>query len=199
MKSKNNIGIVCMLLLAGFLGSCKEEPSYDEVLKEELAREVRFDSVAYGVKLGMTYDDFKWRCLLQNRNGIFKPNSTGDAVQLTFTEGFAFPVHFEFFPADIKGEYEPVTKYDATIRYRDYSSFNKEMSMEKLVKETTRFFENGYGGREFIPIANEKDPWVKYNFVKVDGNRKITLVPVYMGSELIIRFEDLAADKKNPG
>lgn len=198
MRSITKIGISCSVILTGLLVSCMgSEPSYAEMEQEEMAKNIRFDSIAYGVNLGMTYDDFKWRCLLQNRDGVFKPNASGDAVQLRFTKGFKYPVHFEFFPADIEGEYDPILKYNATTRYVDYSGYNKEMSMENLVKETKTFFEKGYGGREFIAIPNENDPWIKNNFVKIDGNRKITLTPVYMGSELIITFEDLKAISGN--
>ena len=181
-----------LFILVVLLFSCTPETSYDEIVKEELARGVRFDSVAHGINLGMTFNDFKRICFLQNREGVFKPNSGGHAVQLTITDGFRYPVYFEFFPADIIGQYDTIVKYDASIKYKNYSNFNEEMNIERLVKETIAFFEEGYQGRSFIGIPNTKDPWVKSDFVKVDGNRKITLLPVYMGIELIIEFEDLS-------
>lgn len=196
MPLKTNIYLGIILVVTGFLNSCGTKPSYDEIIKEELAREIRFDSIAYGVELGMTFDDFKWRCLLQNRDGIFKPNATSDAVQITFTDGFEYPVNLEFFPADIQGEHEPIAKYTASLRYEGYSNFNKKMTMENLVKETIGFFENGYEGRKFIAVPNEKDPWIKNNYVKIDGNRKITLTPIYMGGELNVTFEDLKKASK---
>ncbi len=196
MLSKINLLSLVTLLSTVLMVSCGSEPTYDEVVKAELARTERFDSIAYGVNLGMTFDDFKWRCLLQNRAGVFKPNSTSNAVQLTFEEGFSYPVHFEFFPADITGQYDIIEKYDATIKYRDFSQYNKEMSMEKLVKETINYFQKGYGGRNFFKVPKKGDPWVKYNYVKIDGNRKIILIPIYMGSELIVKFEDLDPIKK---
>lgn len=184
---------ILQIIWVVFLVSCIPEASYEEIVKEELARGIRFDSVAHGINLGMTFDDFKWICLLQNREGVFRPNASSNAVQLTFTDPFSFPVHFEFFPENIKGQYDTIRKYSASIKYKDYSSYNEEMTMQNLVKETMAFFEEGYQGREFISVSNTNDPWVKSNFVKVDGNRKISLSPVYMGSELNIEFEDLTA------
>lgn len=196
MLSLIKTGRLFTLLFAVVLVSCRSEPSYNEIVKAELARTERFDSIAYGVGFGMTFADFKWVCLLQNRDGVFKPNATGNAVQLTFEEGFGYPALFEFFPADIKREYDTITKYNAVIKYREYSNFNKDMSMENLLREARDFFENGYGGRNFFKVPKKEDPWVKFNYVKVDGNRQIMLKPKYMGSELTVEFTDLGRSER---
>ena len=191
MRSANKILLFITCVGVALVASCGSEPSYTETVKSELARSERFDSIAYGIHLGMTFDDFKWVCLLQNRAGLFKPNPNGNAVQLTFKEHFSYPALFEFFPANISGQYDTIRAYDATLKYRDYSQYNQRMKMENLVGEAIEYFESGYGGNDFFEIPKDDDPWVKYKYVKIDGNRQISLIPTLMGSNLTIKFEDL--------
>ena len=178
-----------LVILALTITGC--EPNYEEVVQEELRRGERYDSVVHKVRLGMSYDAFTRYCFEQNQRGVFKPNATGNAVQLTWTEGFGFPVKFEFFPTEVTDKFAPIRAYRASVRYRDYSLYNPKMAVEHLLPETLAYFERGYGGRNFLRVPQD-DPWVKYRYVKVDGNRQITVVPSPVGSELVIRFGDLS-------
>lgn len=187
----NKRSIILLLLVLALLSACRYNPSYNEVLEEELASNVRHDSIIYGVKLGMTYDDFHFYCWNQHLEGVFMPGGFGDAVKVEITEEVHSPLIVEFFPADVNDKFEPIKKYRVSVAFKNYSQYNKATSMENLVKETMRFFEDGYGGRKFIPVPNTTNVLIKNNFIKVDGNRKITLYPEFKGHKLEIIFEDL--------
>ena len=171
------------------IASC--EPSYEELVQAELSRGYRYDSVVYGVRLGMNYEAFTRYCFEQNQRGVFKPNATGNAVQVTWAEGFGFPVQFEFFPAEVTDKFAPIHAYQASVRYRDYSLYNPDMALEHLLSETLAYFERGYGGRDFLRVPHD-DPWINYRYVKVDGNRQITVTPTHAAAELTIHIEDLS-------
>ena len=177
------------VILALTVAGC--EPNYEKVVREELRRGERYDSIVYGVRLGMSYDAFTRYCFAQNQRGVFKPNETGNAVQVAWAEGFGFPVKFEFFPTEVTDKFAPIRAYQASVRYRDYSLYNPEMTVENLLPETLAFFEQGYGGRDFLRVPQD-DPWVKYRYVKVDGNRRIIIVPTHSGDELTVQFQDLS-------
>jgi hypothetical protein len=53
------------------------------------------------------------------------------------------------------------------------------------------FFEEGYKGNKFIKVINNEDVFVKYNYIKIDSNRKITIIPSLPMNQLNILFENL--------
>lgn len=189
MSSKRLAGLWPIVIIGLILGC---EPSYEELVRQELNRGLRYDSIIYGVYLGMSYDEFTRYCFEQNQRGVFRPNETGNAVQVTWTEGFDFPVKFEFFPAEVTDKFAPINRYQASVRYRDYSHYNPDMTVANLLSETLAFYKQGYGGHDFLRVPQD-DPWVKYHYVKVDGNRKITVTASPVGSKLVIYFEDLSS------
>ena len=65
------------------------------------------------------------------------------------------------------------------------------MTLSKLVKQSIQFFENGYKGNKFLKVPNNDDIFIKYNYVKIDGNRLILITPSSTLNELNIVFKDL--------
>jgi len=165
--------------------------SYKKILKGESCKTQRYDSIVYGVKLGMTYDDFYYYMWKENIDGIFFPSRAGSMVKTNLNEGFKYPVQFEFFPNNIEGKFIPIKEYKAFISYQKHSMYNKEMSLDNLLDQTLSFFEKGYKGNKFIKIPNNEDIFVKYNYIKIDCNRKISIVPSSALNQLNVFFEDL--------
>lgn len=193
MKNKNYlIGLFSLLMITV---SCSHNQSYEDVVKEELSKGVRYDSLFYNIHLGITYDDFTFYCFKNHLDGAFKPNAKGTAVALELTEGFSAPVQLEFFPKNAQ-QYEPIKKFTGLVKYKDFSRYDKKYAIENLVKETLQFFEKGYGGREFITIPHE-NRLLKYNYIKIDGNRKILLKPTFNGDLLLLEIEDLNPIRKD--
>lgn len=172
-----------------FFSSCVHKKNYEEVVRDELSRGVRYDSIVYGIRLGMTYDEFYSYCFDKNIEGVFKPNTSGTGVTTILEEGFNSPVVLEFYP-QVNQNNEIITIYNATLKYKEFSYYNKNHSIKNLLNETIRAFEKGYEGSEFFTIPHE-NKLLKYNYIKMDGNRKITVKPTFEGDQLIIKFEDL--------
>lgn len=177
------------LIAINLITSCSRKQSYEEIVKKELAQGVHYDSIIYGVRLGMTYYDFYSYCWEKNQEGIFKPNISGTGVMVILEEGFNSPVVLEFFP-QVNHNSENIMKYNATIKYKNFSYYNKKHSIENLLNETLQAFEKGYKGNTFFTIPH-KNKLLKYNYIKIDGNRKIIIEPTFEGDQLIIKFEDL--------
>tara|TARA_B100001175_G_C19515050_1_gene646862 strand:+ start:10476 stop:11093 length:618 start_codon:yes stop_codon:yes gene_type:complete len=190
-----NFLILIVITIGVFnLHSCDyiiNKKSYKKILKDDSCKTQRYDSIVYGVKLGMTYDDFFYYMWKENIDGLFFPSRQGSMVKTNLNEGFKYPAQFEFFPSDIEGKFIPIKEYKAFISYKNYSIYNKGMSLDSLLDQTLRFFENGYKGNKFIKIVNKEDIFVKYNYVKTDCNRKISIVPSSALNQLNIFFEDL--------
>jgi hypothetical protein len=167
---------------------CSEKITLEEFVTSELAKEGRHDSLIYGIRFGMTNEEFRIFCTDMNRRKLFMPNQSGSAVRLVLQEGFGAPVHFDFFPNfENSGK---INKVKASLNYRDFSYYNKDYAIENLIIEAKNNFENGYGGNKFLEMPHD-NKLLKYQYVKIDGNRKIVLSPNFNGQMLNIEFEDL--------
>ena len=203
MKTKYFIFLIFIILSVGFLSiySCEssilDSKSYQKLIKEETGKNHRYDSIVHGIRLGMTYEDFYYYVFKENRAGLFLPSRGGSMVKIDIDKGFDYPVQFDFFPQKIEGKAKPLKEYKAYISYKDFSTYNKQMSLNSLVDQTLRFFEKGYEGNKFYKIPNDEDIFVRYNYVKIDGNRKILIKPSSAMNQLYILFEDLKPLKKN--
>lgn len=181
--------ILLYVLLLSTL-SCLTKPSYEEVVAEELAKGNRFDEVILDIHLGMTYDDFYKYCFFKKQEGVVKPNVSGTGVVTVLTEGFSNPVEFSFYPERSKLFTKKITKIEGKLMYQNFSLYNRDLRIEKLLAETITSFENKYKGNKFF-TAPHPNKIMKYIYLKIDGNRKIMVRPTFDGSHLIIKIEDL--------
>ena len=55
---KSIIGCIGLSIIFSCNSSLIDNKSFDKLVNEESRRTIRYDSIVYGVKLGMTYDDF---------------------------------------------------------------------------------------------------------------------------------------------
>lgn len=186
-----SIFFLANLFLIGILSTgCSKEQSYEAIARYELSRNERFDTLIYGIHFGMVYQDFYDYCFQMNQKGIFMPKPDESGVRTVLEGPFNAPVVLEFFPmAQVTDG--PIVKLSATLQYRDFSFYDRRYSIENLAREAMLYFEQEYGGREFI-AAPQKDKLIKNYFVKLDGNRRVTLMPSPDGAALKILFEDLS-------
>ncbi len=168
--------------------SCSEKIIFEEIISDELAKEIRYDSLIYGIHFGMTNKEFSEYCTDMNREKIFMPNHNGSTVRLNLQDGFGAPVHFDFFQ-DFEKDGK-IIKINASLQFRDFSYYNKNYAIENLITETKTNFEKGYGGNKFFEVPHE-NKLLKYQYIKIDGNRKIVLSPNFDGQKLNVEFEDL--------
>ena len=178
-----------------FLFSCDStlvnNKSLEKLLLEESMKLQRFDSIVFGVKFGITSEEFFNYVRDKNEEGLFYPSRSGTMVAMDINKEFDYPVQFEFFPKTMQNKFMPIREYRAFIRFKNIYSKKKEMSLDNLLNQTLLFFEKGYKGNKFIKVPNNEDVFVKYNYVKIDANRKITITPFLAMNQLNILFEDL--------
>ena len=165
--------------------------SLENLYLEESIKPQRYDSIVMGVKFGMTSEEFFNYAKKKKDEGLFYPSRSGTMVALDINKEFNYTVQFEFFPVTMQNKFMPIRKYKAILRFKDLYSNKKEMSLNNLLNQTLLFFEKGYKGNTFIKVPNDEDVFVKYNYIKVDSNRKITITPFLAMNQLNILFEDL--------
>jgi hypothetical protein len=151
----------------------------------------RYDSIVLGVKFGMTSESFFKYAMKMKEEGLFYPSRSGTMVAMDINKEFNHPIQFEIFPVAMQNKFVPIKKFKAIIRFKNLYSNKKEMSINNLLNQTLLFFEKGYGGNTFIKVPNNEDVFVKHNYIKIDSNRKITIIPFLATNQLNILFEDI--------
>ena len=167
---------------------CVEGGSYEDILKQELARGVSHDSLFYGLSFNMTWEEFYDHSFEMNQKGIFFQNGMNLEVQIRLEEGFKHPVILNFFPvSDVSNL---INGIDGKFQYQNWAPFNDTFSGRALEKELARNLEKWYGGRAFMQIPHPQKYW-EHALVKIDGNRQITLMRAFDDSYVEVKFEDL--------
>ncbi|MCG8308902.1 MAG: hypothetical protein MI975_16020 [Cytophagales bacterium] len=178
---------VLSIVVAAISLSCSSHVSYEEILREELSKEVREDSLFYGLYFNMTTPAFLDHCTLMNQRKIFYQNGFSSEVIIRFEDQLKFPASFVFHP---NLEKHLIQVLRGRFRYEGRNPFSKERGAEVLIKDLVKQFEEWYGGRKFIEIWPE-EKWKPAIYVKVDSNRKITLEQDVDTGEVYVVYEDL--------
>jgi len=177
-------------IILGWIGiSCQSD--YTKLVKTELAKGIRQDSVFLGIKLGDTRNEFYGKCFDLNKQHLISQGE-GGSVQYLFTDSL-----FHSEPTVIKvlfvpafDEKEVITNMDLKFSYNAWSPLNQGSQIDTLRAKVSDILMNWYGGNEFImfDFDERKLP------VKVDGNRRI-LVTTFDSQNIVVRVQDLLHPK----
>jgi hypothetical protein len=156
------------LALLWGVASCSPGARYDRKLARELQSGERYDSLFMGLYLGMDEKDFYTHCWELNREGLIRQGSSNMSVEYKTGEELKHPATMNFYPVFQEGK---IVEMPVRFAYNGWAPWNKELSPEKLAEDIRRWYEKVYG-EGFITV---KHPEHGTAFVKVDGNRRITI------------------------
>lgn len=160
--------IIQVLLVLGVLASgCGEGYKYNRLVKKELARGVRYDSLFLGLYLGMPQRDFYLHCWQLNRKGLIKQGSGNTTVYYKMS-GFKDTVDVNFYPYFYHGK---MWRVPVKLNYLAWAPWNKGLYSDTLEKELINKFRKWYG-EGFHEVLNA-DKQIAY--YKIDGNRLISI------------------------
>jgi hypothetical protein len=166
---KTGIKWVTLLLISGFLISgCSSEAKYERRLKHELASGVRNDSLFMGLYFGMPEKDFYTQCWKLNKKGLIRQGDSNTTVLYEMKGELQYPANMEFYPKFKQGL---ISELPVEFVYRGWAPWNKKLSSDKLELDVLRWYEKVYG-KGFIEVRH---PVRGSAFVKIDGNRRITI------------------------
>ena len=186
----------CTLLLITYIlmASCSnvELSPYQSILKEELDRGVRYDTLFHGLHFNMTSTHFYEHCFEMNRQGLFFQNSGAEEIIIKYDKDFKHPVEFIFYP---DFEREQIAELSGYFYYPQGNGFNKEFYASRLQLELVKKLEEWYGGRPFLKVPGP-DQYTGDAYVKIDGNRQIMLWNHSGNHRVLILFADLTKKVK---
>lgn len=186
---RNCILAVFCLAGAALLASCSPKSDYHKKVEMELASGKRVDSLFLGVKFGMTSKEFYSHCWELNKQGVVRQGNTNTTVLYELEEGFKGKVFMDFYP---KFQGDSIAEMPVSFMYESWAIWNKQFHADSLQPEVLSLFKKWYGD-DFMEI---KHPEKGTAYVKVDGNRRIT---IYLQDEMRVGvlFTDLLAKKED--
>lgn len=181
---------ISFILLGTIFMGCFQS-DYTKMVKAELAKGIRKDSVLLGIYLGESRNDFYGKCFDLNKQQI-ATEGAGYSIQYLFTDSLVHknptPIKLLFVPAfDDKNV---ITNIDLNFSYQGWSPWNEHLFADTLKTKMMDLLMHWYGGNKFV-IANVDGKEIP---VKVDGNRRI-LVYVRDEQSVVVRVQDILHPK----
>ena len=189
---KLNKIIFCLLILTPFL-ACEVESEYSKLLKKELKSGKSFNDLVLGLKIGQTKDDFYKICADLNKKKLI----TSGARNL-YPEYILYPKDSVENGKKIRMSFMGIFDDDRImkgmdIRFNYYSwiAWREEYNSDNLINEIKDTLQLWYPGNNFIEIDLKLDSKNNFAYVKIDGNRQITMYKID-GRDVAVIIEDLS-------
>lgn len=167
---------VIMAAICFTIAGCSQDSSneqYNKLVAKELASGKKVDSVFYGIYLGMPQHGFFMHCWEMNKKGLFTDgtDSRGNmCVLYKLPNELKYPASMNFYP-DFKDS--SIWKMRASFHYNGWAPWNKHLDSDHLLEDVLAMYKKWYSaGNPFMLV---KEPQKVDKYVKIDGNRKITL------------------------
>lgn len=184
--------IFCLLVLTPFL-ACEIESEYSKLLKKELKSGKSFNDLLLGLKIGQTKDDFYEICADLNKKKLI----TSGARNL-YPEYILYPKDSVENGKKIRMSFMGIFDNDRImkgmdIRFNYYSwiAWREEYNSDNLINEIKDTLQLWYPGNNFIEIDLKLDSKNNLAYVKIDGNRQITMYKID-GRDVAVIIEDVS-------
>ena len=157
-----------ILIFGIVVTGCTPKARYERRLKRELASGVRYDSIFMGIYFGMSQIDFYTHCWTLNKHGLIRQGPSNTTVEYVMKGELKFPATMNFYPTfkDAK-----IVEVPVEFKYTGWAPWNKKLSADSLQADVLRWYKVKYGS-DFIAVRH---PLHGMAYVKVDGNRRITI------------------------
>ena len=171
MKTLGSIFIILFMLMA--CSGDSDMDKYNRLVKKELASNKQVDSIFFGIHLGMTQKSFFAHCWDMNKKGIFTDGNDhmGNMyVLFKLDKELKYQASMNFYP-DFNDS--TIWRMRVNFQYDGWGPWNKHMAADSLLPDVLTMYKKWYNdGNSFMQI-NDKTRGTLY--VKVDGNRRITI------------------------
>lgn len=188
MRSTVTLVIWFMMVLALGCSRGSDKPNYEELVKKELSRGVRNDSLFLGYKFGMTknkFYDYSWGL---NKKQVVKQGPQNQTIEYKLEDELPHSATMNFYPDFRNDEIYRMRTY---FSYDGWAPWNKNLGADSLIFDVKSLMEKWYG-KGFIKYDN---PNVGLTFKKVDGNREIVISKASDEIKVNVLFTDLTAVK----
>lgn len=188
MSKKLLLYAFSLLFLIALFSCRSEEWKYKQLEKKELSKSERYDSLFMGIYFGMSNQDFRDYCFQKNLEGKYRQGGKKSLVwvECKLENELDYPAAINFFP---EFEEDIIVGMNAAIYY-DNATFNDGVfETDSLLLDVLSLTDKWYGeGYHKIksPFFYKEDV-----YVKIKGNRRITIYPDISGQMINLWFVDM--------
>jgi len=165
---KKSKSLILLVVLSVTLVYCnKTDDSYQQIVKKELAKDIRNDSLFLGYYFGMSKQEFFTYSWEMNKTGVI---TNGSGAQIKKEElDLKAPATMIFYPAF---KNDKIYQMPVDYTYDAWAPWNRELWADSLKNDLRKLYEQRYDG-EFFEYY---DPKTEINYlVQVSGNREIRI------------------------
>ena len=123
------------------------------LVKKELAKGKRVDSLFLGISFGMTSKTFYGYCWELNKKGIFTDGASNTMVLYKINSALRFPASMNFYPDFYENK---IYHMRVIFQYDGWAPWNKAQYADSLLPDILRLYKKWYpGSNEFIKITDK--------------------------------------------
>ena len=184
---------IFLWFLAATQSSCGDADlrTYKKLVKKELATGKRVDSLFFGIRFGMTSKEFYAHCWELNKKGLLTDglNNMAALYKLDHNE-LKHNGSMNFYPEFYQNR---IVKMPVTFQYDAWAPWNKNLFADSLKEDVVNLYKKWYpNGNPFIKLDDEKRGTI---YIKVDGNRRIT-IGRYNDLQVKVDYTNLLVDEE---
>ena len=172
-----------------FMTGCAEN-KYSDLVTRELASGVIHDSLFLGLRLGQSRKDFFEICWDLNREKKVTHSEVFPFVKYPLPKKESLGPEKDItmlFYGDFNQEKTVMTGMKLQFYYDAWALWNKSLQSDQLLLVVKDSLEKWYPGNDFLELQKDSLQF----FVKVDGNRRITIKPLDDNRMVKAKIDDL--------
>lgn len=159
--------LVLLIIGLAVLTGCEEQSKSEQIIKKELAKGIRHDSLFLGYYFGMQRQEFFDHSWSLNKKGQVTNGGSNLSIRYEL-DGLNYPAHMNFYPSFHNNK---IYQMPVIVMYNAWAPWNKKLWSDSLQQDVLSLLESWYG-EGFVPLEGSGED---YTYLKVDGNRKITV------------------------
>src|SRR5688572_15856779 len=123
---------ISLIVIVVTLGGCFQS-DYTKVVKSELAKGVRMDSVIFGIYLGNTRHEFYGQCFNLNKQRLVTEGPDGATVQYLFTDSLVHeqPTNMRLLFIPRFDEKDVIAELNLEFSYIGWAPWNENLQADK--------------------------------------------------------------------
>ncbi len=176
-----------LFLLGILFSTCQSETDYQRMLRQEMAKGIRMDSVYLDVYLGMPQQEFYDYCWRMNKENKMMQGPSNITVQVDMSDTLSHPSKMFFYPTFVDGK---IASVPMNFAYDAWSPWNKQLATDSLLLDVVDALGRWYG--DFTRMGDEERGYV---YVRIDGNRQVKIFKQDLKHEVKAVVSDLSVDK----
>lgn len=182
---------ISLILFGLGLSGCIQS-DYTKLVKAELDKGIRVDSLLLGINFGDTRDEFYGKCFDLNKQQLITQGPGGATVQYLFKDSLVHeaPIDLRLLFIPVFDQSDILIEMNLEFSYLAWAPWNEPYQSDKLKEKVLKLLQLWYKGNEFITVEIDDNNVP----IKLDGNRRM-LVYLKDTQNVVVKIQDILHPK----